>query len=208
MKRHDIIATHDLASTQALWKFNPEVAIKVAEAFRLVPSTSETTLEALLMELKKWKGDADGYRRQLKSLQAQHHEAVTWLSDHAVVERNKKGEVWRAPAPEQWWSNASLVAAAKCMTSHLFQVPLGDMKKVVDTTPTSVPLGDMENVVDTMASSVYQELADDESESSTPIPEARLRIVIGMVCALFSSVPCCGDNSSLQTLTNVGLAFL
>ena len=80
MKRHDIIATHDLASTQALWKFNPEVAIKVAEAFRLVPSTSETTLEALLMELKKWKGDADGYRRRFKSLQAQHHEAVTWLT--------------------------------------------------------------------------------------------------------------------------------
>ena len=33
---HDIIATHDLASTQALWRYNPDVAIKVALAYCLV----------------------------------------------------------------------------------------------------------------------------------------------------------------------------
>ena len=59
MKRHDIIATHDLASTQALWQFNPEVAIKVAEAFCLVEPDDfdgEVGIADLTTALKTWKG--------------------------------------------------------------------------------------------------------------------------------------------------------
>ena len=188
-------ATHDLASTQALWRYNADVAIKVAEAFCLVEPDDfdgEVGIADLTTALKTWKGlEHTTYRLRRKRLRRQSANAVKWLSENAVLEKSKKGEKWRSPARERWSSDASLVAAAKCVTSKVFDIPFSHFS---GKTAQAAEL----------AGEVYQELANADSET-TPIPRERLRAVIGMVLTLLSTVPYCDDvTMSLQKITNVG----
>ena len=200
---HDIIATHDLASTQALWRYNPDVAIKVALAFCIVDQDDEgeVGLKELLAALKKWKESSNQYRLRRQRLRHQQRDAVEWLRTNAIVEKSKKGEKWRAPARERWSSDASLVAAAKCITREVFEVPLRAFSDAAKALTTA------DELARKIAGAVSQELAKSDTET-TGIPEERLRAVIAHVGNIMASIPCDDKNDSLQTLTKVGFAFL
>ena len=114
--------TLKLTFTQAVCRYNLKCARYVGMAFGFVEKseldeiTEETLVRQLLMSKK---GECERTARK-----ADRDDAKVWLQANCLVDKQKKREIWHAPAAEggRYVSSDHMRATAKSITSQLFAV--------------------------------------------------------------------------------------